>query len=102
MRESDIVKQMLDYLRARHTFAFRLGTGTIILPYKGTMRAFRGHDLGPGAADIMVPPEGTIWIEVKNERGRQSAAQKSFEQMVTAFGHKYILGRSVDDLKGKV
>jgi hypothetical protein len=98
--ERDILKQILDYLAAKQIFAFRLGTGTIVLPYGEKMRAFKGHNLGSGAADIIVPPAGTVWVECKSERGQQSRAQKEFEEMVERLGHKYILAHSIDDLEG--
>jgi hypothetical protein len=99
MRESEVLKQIIDYLNARHIFNMRLNTGAF---FGGEEKrwAFRSHNLGPGCADILVPGRGSIWIEVKNEKGKQSAVQRGFEQMVTTYGHIYILARSIDDLKG--
>lgn len=37
-------------------------------------------------------------VEVKSDTGRQSEAQRNFQQMVEAFGGLYILARRVDDL----
>lgn len=94
MKESLIVRQVLDYLAAKRIFAFQLGTGRFY--FQG--RAFKSHSLGAGASDILAPAEGSIWIEVKTEHGRQSAVQRSFERMVRDRGDRYVLARGVDDL----
>ena len=39
------------------------------------------------------------WIEVKAVDGRQSAAQKHFQAMCDATDQRYILARSVDDIR---
>ena len=102
MKESLIVRQILDYLNAKRVFNFRLNSGIIFGQHKGKQWAFRAHTLGTGVADICVPSPGTLWIEVKNEKGKQSIEQKEFEQMVTKLGHRYILARSIDDLEGVI
>jgi hypothetical protein len=98
VKESLIVRQILDYCAAKHVFAFQLGTGKFF--FEG--RAFKSHSLGPGAADILVPREGSVWIECKNETGRQSAVQKMFAEECRERGDRYIVARSVDDVKGWV
>ena len=115
MKEQDIQKCILDYLAAEHIFAFRLNTGGAKV-HGGFLRS---HSLGAGAADILAMPRicesghrnclelsgkfhGEItptWIEVKNTKGRQSAEQKSFQEYVEGLGHRYILARSVDDVR---
>jgi hypothetical protein len=111
MRESLILKQIGDWLDAKHHFWMRLGTGSIVLG-EGKHRVFRGHNLGPGCADILVLKHAPfskeipgrmhvpIWIECKNENGKQSPAQVSFAQMVEQLGHMYVVARSIDDLDG--
>ena|SRR6185312_7598879 len=44
-------------------------------------------------------PTRVAWIEVKTVGGRQSEAQKHFQAMCEATGQRYILARSVDDIK---
>lgn len=55
----------------------------------------------PGQADLTgILPGGTrLEIETKNQFGRQSEAQQNFQAMISRFGGKYILARSVDDVK---
>lgn len=113
MKESDVLRQVLDYLWAERRFAIRLNTGTLFFGDRsapatswGTRpkrpRIFRAHNLGPGTADVLVVPPGATWIECKASWGRQRPEQKQFEQWVIEYGHKYILTRSVDDLIGMV
>lgn len=99
MKEADVQRQILDYLKAEHRFAMRVNTGAFVLEANGKQRLFRSHSLGPGAADILVPASGSLWIECKNEKGKQTIAQKGFEQMVEELGHLYVLARSIDDLR---
>lgn len=111
MTESQIVRQILDYLAAEHIFAFRLNTSAFSGEYKGKRWFTRSHSLGPGAADILAIPEirlpveqlrivlRPIWIEVKTAKGKQSSEQKSFQDHVESLGHRYILARSVDDVR---
>jgi len=116
MTESQIVRQILDYLAAEHIFAFRLNTSAT----KIGDRFFRAHSLGPGAADILSLPMVNgfahsneclnhqvvhiqpTWIECKTAKGRQSPEQKSFQDHVESLGHRYILARSVDDVRERV
>ena len=114
MKESDVQKAILDYLAAERIFAFRINTAT----FKGEGRFFRSHSLGAGAADILALPvirreqifgsgipdvivDSFVphWIEVKNTKGTQSAEQRSFQEYVEGLGHRYILARSVDDIR---
>jgi hypothetical protein len=106
--ESQVVRQILDYLAAEKIFAFRLNTSAT----KIGNRFFRAHSLGPGAADILAFDSGNvwcdghvfralrpIWIECKSSTGKQSWEQKSFQTYVESLGHKYVIARSVDDIK---
>lgn len=117
MSESDIQKSILDYLAAEHIFALRMNSGTTLATHNGKTRAIRMQ--APGTADILafkhrktgflatpaiigdyttdviVP----IWIEVKDSKGKQSEFQKNFQSQVEEHGHRYIVARSLDDVK---
>jgi len=110
MKEQQIQNAILDYLKIMNIFAFRLNTGGFSGTYKGKKWFVRSHNLGKGAADIfaLVPyaeaadmhkSQTAFWIEVKNDKGQQSIEQKQFQQYVEGLGHKYILARSVDDIR---
>lgn len=57
--------------------------------------------LRPGVSDLVLMfPEGrTVFVEVKNETGIQSPAQKAFEQRCHELRFEYVLVRSVEDVK---
>lgn len=111
--EGAILKQILDYLAARHILAFRQNTGAVASEHKGKKRFMRFGV--PGMADILafVPvqcidhPDGTssirlpcvIWLEVKTATGKQSELQRSFQQQAERHGHRYAVVRSVDDVE---
>jgi hypothetical protein len=111
MTESQIVRQILDWLAAEHIFAFRLNTGTFAGEYKGKKSFTRSHSLGAGAADIFALPDfrdgsGRIitawWIECKTEKGKLSPEQKSFAEYVQGLGHNYIVARSAEDVAAAI
>ena len=62
------------------------------------------HQQGPmcrkGFPDLTALKDGvTLYIEVKTQTGKQSAYQVAFENVCKAHGGKYILARSVEDIK---
>lgn len=65
-------------------------------------RAVRGARLKamgvrPGVADIYIAwLGGTLWIELKSARGRQSPDQVEFQKRVEAIGHHYRVAYSLD------
>lgn len=54
-----------------------------------------------GVADLMLVVTtqhyGALFIEMKTEKGRQSEAQKKWEESVTKDRYKYVICRSLDD-----
>lgn len=111
MKESQIQRAIIDYLAARHILAFRMNSGSL------RDKTGRPVQFGvPGMADILafqwkwciMHGEGSLlhkvkavvptWIEVKNEKGKQSELQKSFQAQVEGAGHVYLLARSLDDV----
>ena len=109
-----MLKQITDWLSVKKVFWIRLNTGAFAIEGKNR-RFFKSHSLGAGCADLLAIKQiGTddcfipIWIEVKGSpegRGspyRQTHAQKFFEQMVVALGHRYVVAYSIDDLRGVI
>lgn len=105
--ENDIQRAILDYLAAEHVLAFRMQVGAFSSEYKGKTRFMRVGT--PGMADILAFPlhpddwsvmqPHPLWIEVKIEKGKQSDLQKSFQEQVEREGHRYIIARSIEDVK---
>lgn len=84
MKESDIRKQIQDYLR---------WTGWTVFYHLQGLGSFRG------LSDLQALKDGrSVFIEVKTPRGRQSEHQKRFQEMVEGAGLEYILARSVEDV----
>jgi hypothetical protein len=53
-----------------------------------------------GVSDLICINNGEIlFIECKDEKGRQSDKQKEFEKSIISQGHKYFLVRSLDEFK---
>lgn len=53
-----------------------------------------------GASDLIVVLEGKVlFVEVKNEKGKQSDKQKRFEGNVAALSHEYHLVRTLKEFK---
>lgn len=53
-----------------------------------------------GVSDLIIIHFGKVlFVEVKNDKGRQSDKQKDFQQLIEAQGFKYYLVRSLEELK---
>jgi hypothetical protein len=108
IKESYVQTAIIEYLAAEHILAFRMNTGAMKLDKRFVRFGV------PGMADILAFPiknypdgnHGTwklpqpLWIECKSTDGVQSTLQKSFQAMVEWHGHKYVIGRSTEDIKG--
>ena len=51
-----------------------------------------------GVSDlILIKPNEVVFVEIKDEKGRQSDKQKEFQNKVELLGFRYILCRSLND-----
>lgn len=93
MTEAEIQAGVLQGLAARRIFAWRNNTGS--LPDANGRRVSFGL---LGSADIigMLPGGRFLAIECKAPLGRQSIAQRRFEQAVNANHGVYLVARDVD------
>lgn len=77
--------------------------GVFLDEHSGTKR--RVGVANPGGADLIgwwTRPGGIaqfVGVELKTERGRQSPAQRQFEELVTRSGGVYVVLRSVDEAR---
>lgn len=96
MSESVVVAQCLEWLALHRIFAWRNNTGSYKTPEGRFIRY--GH---VGSADILgLLPDGRfLAVECKAATGKQSKAQKTFQQMVERNGGAYIVARSTADLE---
>lgn len=100
--EGAVLKAVTDYLAARRILAFRMNTGAMSAEHNGKKRFMRFGT--PGMADVLAFPfRGSfiipLWLEVKSDKGKQSEAQKAFQVMVQAEGHRYAVVRSIEDVE---
>lgn len=101
--EGAILSALLDYLAAVRVWRKRINTGAFSGEHKGKKRFVRFGV--SGMADIISSPPNKygvpvfLWVEAKTATGRQSPAQKEFEQEVKENGHYYCVARSVEDLQ---
>ena len=95
IREADVLRSCLEYLRLRGHFVWRENTG------QATAGGRRIRFGILGCADIIgIAKNGKfIAVECKSSTGRQSEEQKKFEHDCVSNGGLYVLARSVDDLK---
>lgn len=53
-----------------------------------------------GVSDLIVMiPDKVLFVEVKDEKGRQSAKQMDFQERAESLGFEYFLVRSLEDFK---
>ena len=54
-----------------------------------------------GSSDFIIAVKDgkTLWVEVKNEKGKQNNNQLLFESDIKKLGHKYFIVRSVEDVE---
>ena len=96
-KETDVLREIMLYLRARGVFHFRINTTGTWHP--GRKIFLKPHNLTPGCADVIVLKSGKmICLEAKSPTGKQSPEQKQFEQNVKASGGEYYLVRCVQDV----
>ena len=83
--ESDIRRQVRDYLRVKGWFVFHV---------------LQGLGCYLGVTDLIAVKDGRVlFIELKTARGRQSQHQKKFQSDLEAAGGEYVLCRGVEDLQ---
>jgi hypothetical protein len=94
VKESDVQRQILDYLKLKRIFHYRNNSGVFVdankhfYPFGAT-----------GSPDIICVLNGRyVGIQVKAAKGKQSVHQKEFQNHLEAAGGKYILARDLDDV----
>ena len=96
--QADIVKFLVPYRRQGLLDFFSVPNEAAANPVRQGQLIAMG--LRPGVSDlvIMLSEGRVLFLEVKNETGRQSDAQKSFEQTCHRLGFEYHVVRSVEDV----
>lgn len=103
MRESNIQKHIVSFLHtvlAADAIVMHIPNGLGKLGIRQGVQA-KAMGLLAGAPDlqILLPGASVIFLEVKNEKGRQSPGQKQFEANARKLGFTYHVVRSLDDVR---
>ena len=90
MTESQIQKQIIDYLKSLGALVFRMNSGN----------AKHNVKLAPsGTPDLLVVLRTqTVWIEVKTETGTLRDSQRFMIKELEARGQRVIIARCLDDV----
>lgn len=98
MKESAIQTAIETYLHYREN----LGKLVYIKNNSGAFKVKRSFvRFGKkGSSDFIIFTDGgVVFLEVKNEKGKQSPDQKEFEEKVSKLGYTYVLVRSLDEVE---
>lgn len=94
MSEKEIQKQCIEYLKKRNIFFYRQN--------QGRMGRIKFTSIN-GVPDIVAVIKGKyVGIELKDEKGKQSEDQKTFQKNLEQAGGEYWLIRDLDELIKKL
>jgi hypothetical protein len=97
LKESEVQKQILEYLQIKNVFHYRNNSGGMVTQYKGKQSFMRFGAVG--SPDIVCVIDGIYTgIEVKGTGGKQSENQKAFQESLEQAGGRYILVSSLGDI----
>jgi hypothetical protein len=107
LRESDILRAVMDYLAAEKIPHWRMNSGAMAGSHKGKKWFVRFGE--KGMADVLVirsiqmtdfwQLQRVLWIEIKRPGERQTADQKAFQSYVESCGMRYAVVASIEDLR---
>lgn len=99
VKETQIVRDCLTYLKLKGVLAFRNNSGQIFLNQGDKVRVVRmGLKGSPDIIGVMPPDGKFLAIECKTEKGKLTEHQKLFGEEVVKKGGIYLVVRSIDDL----
>ena len=94
--ESQTQKAIVKYLRANKIFVFAVPNGGKRRLREATIMKSEGVTAGVSDLIILLP-ERPVFIEMKQEKTKQTDTQKIFQANVQALGFEYYVWRSLDD-----
>lgn len=99
LKESDIQRSVLDWLKAKRIFAVRLNNAPV--PTRdGRFRPVSMKGLPDCHVDYSVfSIPVSVWVEFKTPSGRLSEGQKLVKEAIEEFGGFYFIVRSIDDME---
>ena len=97
MKESEIQKAILDYLKSKGIFAWRAFTGPV-LHAGGRIKAKNPMAGCPDICGILAPNGRMLLIEVKTDTGKVAPHQQDWIDKSNQSGALAFVARSVDDV----
>lgn len=95
IKEKDLQRTILDYLKVNHIFHYRNNSGA----FKSEKGGFY-HFGSPGAPDIVAVIAGRyVGIEVKGTKGVQNKNQKEFQKNLEKVEGTYLLVHSFEEFE---
>lgn len=100
MKETEIQKQVCEYLANKNHFFWRNNNTPIYDIRKKVFRAMPKYTMR-GIADILVITDGgfVVFLEIKTTKGRLSADQRAFRSKCEEVGAEYYIINNKDQLK---
>lgn len=95
--EKETQKSVMEYLKWKKVFHFRVNSGAVVGEYKGNRRFFKFST--PGCPDIIAVIKGKfVGLEIKDVKGKLNANQEAFKSELEKAGGKYLTVKSLDDV----
>jgi len=96
--EDRIQYDIFMWLQANDYYAFSVPNEGAGKGQVQRMMKLKSMGLRSGVSDlIVVLPNKVVFLEVKAEKGKQSEAQKRFEEKVKSLGHDYFVVHSIEE-----
>lgn len=91
--ESDFQVGVVRTLRYAGFYVFAVPNGQRLNLIRAQLAVREGLTKGVSDLIILLPNQKVFFVEIKNpnKQGKQSPEQKAFEQLVTKYGHTYLL-----------
>jgi len=100
LSEARIQAQIVQYLQTRGVYFFSVPNEAAGRDAAARMAKLKAMGLRSGVADmVLLFPGRTVFVEVKDDNGKQSEAQKRFQDKVESLGFPYFIVKSVADVK---
>ena len=94
--ESKTQQNIVKYLRDNKIFVFAVPNGGKRRLREATIMKAEGVTAGVSDLIILLP-QRAVFVEMKQEKTKQTDTQKTFQASVQALGFEYYVWRSIDD-----
>ncbi len=100
MSEAKIQADIVQYLQTRGVYFFSVPNEAAGRDAAIRMARLKAMGLRSGVSDmVLIFPGQVVFVEVKDEKGKQSDNQRRFQDKVNELGFDYFLVKSVEDVE---